>query len=143
VKLVDTNVLVYAVAEDSPHHDRARRWLTDALNGVETVLVPWVSLIGFVRIVSNPRINATPLPADQALGIVDAWLARENVITPEPDRRHASRMREFLEAAGSAGGNLVNDAHLAALALQCGATVVTFDNDFGRFPGVTWEMPSA
>lgn len=108
-----------------------------------TVLLPWVSLVGFVRITTHPRIHPHPLSPEAALTLVDEWLAHPQVITPEPDPRHTTRMRELLEAAGSTGGNLVNDAHLAALALQYGATVVTFDNDFGRFPGVKWEMPGA
>lgn len=143
MNLVDTNVLVYALAEDAPHHRRSRAWLTDALSGTETVLLPWTSLIGFVRIVSNPRINDAPVTAEMALRLVDDWLALSHVLAPEPDSRHAHRMREMLAAAGGAGGNLVNDAHLAALAVQHGATVVTFDHDFGRFPGVRWEMPPA
>lgn len=141
MKLVDTNVLVYAVAQDAPHHERSRAWLVASLNGAETVLLPWLSLIGFVRIVTNPRINGSPLSIDRALGIVASWLTLPPVITPEPDLRHPQRLLELLSAAGGSGGNLVNDAHLAALAVQHGATVVTFDNDFGRFPGVRWESP--
>jgi predicted nucleic acid-binding protein len=62
------------------------------------------------------------------------------VINGNPDPRHLTRVEELLAATGR-GGNLVNDAHLAALALQYDATVVSFDNDFSRFPGVRWERP--
>lgn len=73
----------------------------------------------------------------EALSIMDSWLARPNTVTPEPDTRHAQRLRELLGAVGGRGGNLQNDAHLAALAL------ITFDSDFGRFPGVRWEAPAS
>lgn len=140
--LVDANVLLYAVNTDAVHHERARDWLEDALSGEATVLLPWVSLLAFLRLSTHARVHARPLPTDDALEILDGWLASPVVVTPEPDSRHGLRLRELLDATG-AGGNLVNDAHLAALALQWRATVVTFDNDFGRFPGVTWESPRA
>ncbi|UUT34452.1 TA system VapC family ribonuclease toxin [Microbacterium elymi] len=141
MKLVDTNVLVYAVVSDAPHHARSKEWLERAFGGVDTVLLPWVSLIGFIRIVSNPRIHESPVAVDEALRVVDEWLERAVSVAPVPDARHPHRMRELLTPIAASGGNIVNDAHLAALAVQYGATVVTFDSDFGRFPGVKWEQP--
>ena len=143
MKLVDTNVLVYAVSRGVVHHDRSRAWLDAALSGVETVLLPWTALIGFVRIVTHPRVNRHPLASSTALSLVEEWLSLPHVLAPTPDERHTRRMGELLAATGASGGNLVNDAHLAALAVQYGATVVTFDSDFGRFAGVRWEMPAA
>ena len=140
MKLVDANVLLYAVDSRSVQHDTARSWLDAALTGQETVLLPWVCLLAFVRLSTHPRIFERPLSIGQALDVVDLWLAQRSVIVPEPDSRHSQRLREFLSALGR-GGNIVNDAHLAALAVQYGARVVTFDNDFGRFTGVAWEVP--
>lgn len=140
MKLVDANVLVYAVDKDAEHFSASKSWLDDALGGNGTVLMPWVSLLAFMRIVTHPNIYAAPLRIGQALDVIDIWLAQPTVITPEPDALHARRMRELLEVTGR-GGNLVNDAHLAALALQHRAVVVTFDNDFSRFPGVRWQSP--
>lgn len=142
MKLVDTNVLVYAVDSDSPRHEESHAWLQRALNEPETILLPWLSLIGFIRIASNPRLHRFPLAGREAVQLVEGWLSRPNVLAPEPDARHLRRVQELLVAAGGVGGNLVNDAHLAALALQHEATVVTFDNDFSRFPGVRWESPA-
>lgn len=142
MKLVDANVLLYAVDSRSLQHDTARSWLDAALTGQETVLLPWVCLLAFVRLSTHPRIFERPLSIDRALDVVDLWLAQRNVIVPEPDSRHSQRLRELLSSLGR-GGNLVNDAHLASLAVQYGATVVTFDNDFGRFTGLAWEMPSS
>lgn len=140
MRLVDANVLIYAVDSTARHHAVSKRWLDRALNGSETVLMPWVSTLAFVRIATSPRLLPAPLTSQQALQIVHTWLARPNVVAPEPDAQHTHRLSELLDAVG-VGGNLVNDAHLAALALQWGATVVTFDSDFGRFPSVTWESP--
>jgi uncharacterized protein len=142
VKLVDTNVLLYAVHEEARFHSEALAWLDGTLSSGEGVLMPWVSLLGFVRISTGPGIYPNPQSADEAFDIVDAWLALPNVLTGDPDRRHTRRMRDLLAATGT-GGNLVSDAHLGALALQYDATVVSYDNDFSRFPGVRWERPTA
>lgn len=141
MRLVDANILIYAVDSRAERHDASRRWLDGALSSSETVLLPWLSLLAFLRVSTHPRLSPTQFDSAAALSIVDSWLARPNTVTPEPDSRHAQRIRELLTAVGGRGGNLVNDAHLAALALQWGATVVTFDSDFGRFPGVRWEAP--
>ncbi len=143
MKLVDANVLLSAVNSSAAHHERARAWLDHALSGEEGVILPWISLLAFVRITTQPSLLPHPLSLDDACAVVAAWVGAPNAVTPAPDSRHIVRVHELLAAAGSSGGNLVNDAHLAALALQYGATVVTFDNDFGRFPGVRWESPPA
>ncbi len=141
MKLIDANVLLYAVDGDAPHHAAAKEWLDTALAGTETLLLPWISLLAFVRLSTHPRVYEHPLTPDQAWGVVDGWLDAPHVITPEPDGQHTRRIAELLRGAGGHGGNLVNDAHLAALAVQHGATMVTFDSDFGRFPEVRWETP--
>ncbi|MFT4137096.1 TA system VapC family ribonuclease toxin [Microbacterium sp.] len=143
MRLIDADVLVYAVNAGSALHEPSRTWLERALREPETLLMPWLSLIAFTRITTNPRIASPALSPEDALAVVEGWLARPQVVVPEPDARHAQHMRELLAANGGRGGDLVNDAHLAALALQYRATVVTFDNDFGRFPGVRWERPGA
>jgi len=141
VKLVDANVLVYAVDRGAAHHTVARDSLDSALNDSETIILPWVSLLAFMRLITNPRLFDQPLDIAQAMEVVELWLDQAVTVAPEPDARHSARLRVLLGATGR-GGNLVNDAHLAALALQYRATVITFDNDFGRFPGVAWERPA-
>ncbi len=141
MKLVDSNILLYAVHEEAVHHPVARRWLDRTLSSNETVLMPWISLIAFLRISTRPDIYPDPLPIEAAIANVEAWLEVPSVITGEPDTRHAQRLGVLLRATG-VGGNLVNDAHLAALALQYDATVVSYDNDFNRFPGVRWQQPN-
>jgi uncharacterized protein len=140
VKVVDANVLLYAVDTSAVHHSVAQNWLDDALAGHEAVGLPWVSMLAFVRVSTHRSIQVSPLTVDDALDIVDTWLDQPPAVIPSADAQHVRRMREMLSATG-VGGNLVNDAHLAALAVQHRATVVTFDHDFGRFPGVRWQRP--
>lgn len=140
--VVDANVLLYAVDEDAEHHERARDWLLGVLRSAETVVLPWISLLAFLRISTSPRIYPAPLSVDAAAEIVDAWLSRPNVMPATAGPGHWRTLRLLLEATG-AGGNLVTDAHIAAFALELRAPVTTFDNDFGRFPGVEWRLPPA
>jgi predicted nucleic acid-binding protein len=72
------------------------------------------------------------------MDVVDAWLGARSARVLHPGQRHAALFRQMLDTAR---GNLANDAHLAALAAEHRATVVSFDSDFGRFPGVRWERP--
>jgi uncharacterized protein len=140
MRLIDTNVLLYAADAGADKYRTAKAWLEDALSGAETVIVPWLTAVGFLRISTNPRFYPRPTSISEALRFLQAVLAVPVVINGNPDGRHLTRVQELLAATGW-GGNLVNDAHLAALALQYGATVVSFDNDFGRFPAVRWERP--
>jgi uncharacterized protein len=141
VRIVDGNVLLYAVQSDARHHTESLAWLTSALGGIESVLMPWTSVLAFLRISTHPAVFPEPLTVAEAVHNIRGWLSAPNVLTGEPDRSHLGRVMELLEAVG-VGGNLVNDAHLAALALQYEATVVSYDNDFSRFPGVRWQRPT-
>lgn len=140
MKLVDANLLIYAVDETSARHDAARSWLETALSSAETVALPWVSLLAFVRLSTRAVVFENPLTAEEALEVVDGWLAQPNVVVPNPGRRHAALLRELLAAVGT-GGNLVTDAHLTALAIEHGAELWSYDADFSRFPGLNWVDP--
>lgn len=102
--------------------------------------MPWLALIGFVRVTTQTKALPTRLTIDAAFGVVERWLAQPRVICPEAGQRHAETMRTLLAASG-VGGNLTNDAHLAAIALEHRASVVSYDSDFGKFPGLTWRTP--
>jgi hypothetical protein len=140
VKLVDVNLLLYAVNSDSPRHLAARMWLEDLLNGDETVGFPWSVILGFLRIATNPRALTTPIDAPAALARVDEWLALENVDVVREKDDHWDTLRGLIAAAGTAG-NLTTDAHLAALAICHDAVLCSSDLDFGRFKGLRWENP--
>ena len=140
MKLVDTNVLLYTAKADSPFHVDARGWLDAALSRGEPIGFAWLAMIGFVRIATNPRVTNPPLSRAEALDLVEAWLGASSAHILEPGPRHAEFLREMLTVAGPSP-NHANDAHLAAIARQHKATVITFDSDFGQFPGINWAQP--
>ncbi|MEJ7797485.1 MAG: type II toxin-antitoxin system VapC family toxin [Solirubrobacteraceae bacterium] len=140
MKLPDANVLLYAVDEASPRHDLARMWVERTMSGTETVALAWSVLLAVVRIATRPRIFEQPLAAGEALDLVDGWLHQPCTVVVHPTARHAAVLRELLEPLGSAG-NLVTDAHLAALAVEHGAELCSCDADFSRFSGLRWTDP--
>jgi len=142
VVVADANVLLYAVDRASSHHEASRAWLDDALAGSEAVGLAWVVLLAFVRIATSPAVFPSPLTADQATEQVEAWLAAPAAVVAQPTPRHISLLRGLLRDTGTAG-NLTTDAHLAALALEHGADVISYDRDFARFPGVKHRLPGS
>jgi toxin-antitoxin system PIN domain toxin len=140
VRLPDTNLLLYAADEVAELHDAALQWMEEALSGTETVAFAWVAVLGFVRIGTNPALYDIPMRVERALEVVDGWLAQPCVTIVHPTDRHAAVLRDLLTRVGTAG-NLTTDAHLAALALEHGATLYSSDNDFSRFPGLRWVNP--
>lgn len=138
--LIDTNLLVYAVNQDAPRHLAARNWLEETLSGTTPVGLPWLVLLAFVRLTTNYRILASPLRVEQALQYVEGWLAQPCVTTLNPGDHHWLILSRLLRESGSAG-NLTNDAHLAAIAIEQGCSLYSADNDFKRFPGLTHVNP--
>lgn len=138
--IVDANVLLYAVDEQAPFHDIARAWMDDALNDVERVGLPWASLMAFQRIITHPRATLHPLTPSAAWGYVTDWLDADQTWVPTPGVRHRDILGRLL-TAGDLRGNLVTDAHLAALALEHGTAICSFDSDFARFDGLRWIKP--
>lgn len=140
MKLVDANVLLYAVNEDAPHHEDSRTWLDGALSGGETVAFSWLALLAFVRLSTKVGLFPRPLGVDDAMHRVDSWVGAGPAVIVETTTDHARVLGRLLAEVGS-GGNLVNDAHLAALAIEHRCQIVTYDTDFGRFDGVAWVTP--
>jgi toxin-antitoxin system PIN domain toxin len=142
VKVVDLNLLLYAVNRDSVHHARAKAWLERTLSGDEPVALPWAVILGFIRIATNERILPRSLSVEQALRAADSWIAQPVVVLLVPGMEHWRVLRPLLTEAGTAG-NLTTDAHLAALAIENGAELCSSDSDFARFPGLRWTNPLA
>jgi uncharacterized protein len=138
--LLDASVLLYAVDRSSPFHVVASDWLTGQLNGPRRVGIPWQSLVAFLRISTHPRASASPLPPDDALDIVEDWLATDVVWTPVPGPRHGELLADLVRRH-QLRGNLISDAHLAALALEHGLPLVSADTDFARFTDLRWINP--
>ncbi|GGS58157.1 hypothetical protein GCM10010156_15960 [Planobispora rosea] len=87
-----------------------------------------------------PRASVDPLSVDEAWGFVQDWLDAETAWIPVPTTRHAEVLRDLL-VKGDLRGNLVTDAHLAALAIEHGVAVCSVDSDFARFPKLEWVNP--
>ena len=140
--LIDANLLLFAVDEQSPFHPRARDWLTDQLNGEQPVGLPWQSLGAFLRIVTHPRISTRPLDPSEAWERVQEWLACDVTWLPVPTERHPTILGELI-VRYHLRGNLIPDAHLAALAIEHGVDICSADTDFARFDEVRWNNPLA
>jgi uncharacterized protein len=138
--IVDANVLLYAVDASSPFHAPARDWLESSLNEPSRVGLPWASLLAFQRIATHPRASASPLSPAEAWSFIADWLDAEATWVPVPGEQHAEIIRDLI-VAGDLRGNLVTDAHLAALAIENGVGICSTDSDFARFPQVTWVNP--
>jgi uncharacterized protein len=140
VILVDVNLLIYAHVQTYSQHTAAREWLDERLNGSAPVGLPWTVLVAFLRITTNPRLSARPVTMAGAWQQVADWRTCDQVWHPEPTERHAEVLSELLAQPGMLG-NLVTDAHLAALAIEHGLTLCSTDGDFARFSGLRWSNP--
>jgi hypothetical protein len=142
MKLPDLNVLLHAVNTASADHAPARDWLEQAFNAPAGVGLSWVALLGFIRLATRRGILAKPMAVEDAVAAVRDWLAAPRARVLHPTERHEPILSRLLVAAGT-GGNLTTDAHLAALAIEHGATLGSFDRDFERFAGLDFEaLPS-
>lgn len=140
--LVDANLLLFAVDAGAPWHRRATDWLTAQLNGDQRVGIPWESLGAFVRIATHPRASDRPLQPDEAWTFVEEWLAVPTVWVPQPTEAHADVLGSLVRRYHLTG-NLVPDAHLAAIAIEHGLEVCSADSDFARFAEIRWRNPVA
>lgn len=137
----DANLLLYAYDTASPFHAKARCWWESCLSGSEPVGLTHPVVFAFVRIGTSARAFSSPMSLDEASRHVTVWLERSVTHVLEPDGEHVRRVLNLLRNSGSAGGNLVTDAQIAALALAHRAIVHTADRDFLRFPEVSCHYP--
>ena len=138
--LLDANLLLYAEDSLSPHHTAAKDWLDLQLSGVEPVCLCWPTLTAFLRITTNHRIMQRPLTLAEAGAKVSGWLSQPCVRLVEPTPLHWEIMQKLMTEAGVTG-NLVPDAHLAALAIEHACLLCSADADFARFASVRWLNP--
>ena len=138
--VVDINLLLYASFTTFEQHARAHAWFKAMLNAEQQVLLPGVSVFGFVRIATNPRIFERPLRVEEALSAVESWLAQPHVHFLVPGPRHLQIAFDLLRELGAAR-NLTTDVQLAAHAIENQALLCSNDADFGRFAGLRWQNP--
>lgn len=136
----DISLLIYAHNRRDPHHEPAKAWWEETLNGNTPVGLPWVTSSGFIRIMTHRRILTEPLSPDRAADLVRSWLDQPSVIILQPGPKFAGLFLGYLEKLGTAG-NLTTDAQLAALAVESQAELHSNDTDFTRFEGLRWRNP--
>lgn len=142
MRIVDANVLLYAVNTSDQSRAAARTWLEHSLGGGDRIGFAWVVLLGFLRLATKPGMFPRPLTVPDALGVVDDWLSSPSAQIVHPTERHQNVLGALLRGVGT-GGNLTTDAHLAALAVEHRADIVSYDLDFLRFKGVSCHTPDA
>jgi len=140
VILVDSNLLLYAHDTFSEFHSPARLWWDAQLSGSEHVCLSWPVLSGFVRIATNARVHRRPMTVQEATDRIQSWLDQPCVRIVAPTERHWEIFRGLLRES-NAVGNLVYDAHLAALAVEHNCELHSSDQDFSRFRGLKWKNP--
>lgn len=138
--LADVNVFLYAHRSESPRHHEYATWLHEALTGQEPFGLSESVLASFVRICTNHRVYRDPTPPGLAMDFCAAALGSPSAVPVRPGRQHWA-IFDGLCRTLDARGNVVPDAYLAALAIEHGATWVTTDRGFARFPGLRWRTP--
>lgn len=136
----DINRLLYAYNRAADEHELAKRWWEDLLSDAGPVGILWVVTLGFIRLMSHPKVLRDPLPIDECVDHVAEWFQRDCVLPLEPGPRHWPILSSLLSRL-RVGGNLVTDAHLAALAIEHNAELHSNDTDFTRFAGLRLRNP--
>lgn len=140
MRLIDVNILVGAYRTDAEHHRDIAAWLEAAVTDAEPLGVTDAVLTGFVRVVTHPRVFNDPTPLPTALEQASALRSADGVLVIAPGAGYWDAFEQCCRE-GDARGNLVADAAHAASAIETGASFVTLDRDYARFPGVKLESP--
>lgn len=138
---LDTNILVYARREETPHHIAARDLLKRLAQGTEPWAVPWPCIYEYLRVVTHPRVFDPPTDLEAAVADLDSLLEAPALHMLGEGPAHAGHLVRTIRD-GHASGNLAHDAHIAALVVEHGVRELwTTDRDFSRFPAVHARNP--
>ena len=138
--VLDANILLYAYDASSEKHALARSWIERIFSEGALVGIPWQTVSAFLRVVTNFKLPGRRFTTEEAVEIVDSWLAQPNLRFLGTGDQHWTTLRRML-LEGQARGPLVTDAQLAALSIEHGGELHTTDRDFARFPGLRWKNP--
>lgn len=136
----DINLLVYAYNSSAPDHERARTWWETSLSSIRPVGLPWVVMLGYLRLMTSRSVLVDPFSPLEVIGHLRSWLDRPQVLVLAPGPRHLDLVEDLMQSA-HASGQLTTDIHLAALAIEHQAELCSNDADFSRFPGLRWSNP--
>lgn len=142
VILADVNVLVYAFDQSSARHEQYRAWLSDALTSEDGFALVDTVLMGFVRVVTHPKIYAQPSSTSAALEFADAVANTANGVWVHSSASSRRAFSALSRADHAIRGSLVPDAYLASLAIANGASLATADRGFTRYPRLRWFDPA-
>lgn len=141
MRLIDINVLLYLFEGDAEQHETCVAWFKQTIEADIPIGLSSSSIAGFVRVATNARVLKKPMTSIEAVNCIQRLIDTDCVLLIDAGSeywKHFSR----LVIENDARGNLVSDAHLAAIAIEHGYGVVTYDNDFSRFTKVRWMEPS-
>jgi len=142
VLILDVNVVIAAHRVDHAQHAIARPWFDDLVAGRDRFSVPTVVWASFIRLVTNRRVLGRPTPRVDAFAFLDSVCAQPNHVLLTPGPKHLELLRRTC-AEADATGDLVPDAVLAAVALEHGCGIASFDRDFARFTSIDHVIPAA
>jgi toxin-antitoxin system PIN domain toxin len=138
--LPDINLLVYAYNSDAPRHRQAKAWWESCLSESQPVGLPWVVLLGYLRLMTSRSVLETPFSWEEALRHVRSWLERPQTQILQPGPRHLELL-DSLMLAVKGSGKRTTDVHLAALAIEYQAELHSNDSGFSQFPGLRQRNP--
>jgi uncharacterized protein len=133
LQAIDTNVVIYAEITSSQYHRQARQVLSELAEGAAPWALPWPCIYEFLRVVTHPRVFHPPVPLEVALTDLRAITDSPSLLLLSETERHVELMISIAKEAGVTG-NLIHDAHIAALCIEHGVTeLISADRDFQRF----------
>lgn len=140
---LDVNILLYASDTSSPHFERARAFIESCMVQDEVFTLGWSTVMGYLRIATHPAVFDRPLSPDEAMANIEMMLNLPQVRLLSEEEGFWNVYRTTA-AAVPTRGNLVPDAHLAALLRQHGVkTLYTHDRDFLKFSFLNVRDPLA
>ena len=136
----DANILLNALRKDAPCHDVCRSWLQARARLGDSIGLTEVVEIALLRIGTHPKLLSMP-PSDVLAFWNEGLWSYKGVFRLAPGSRHSEIFCKLI-ARVQLRGNDVNDAWLAAIALENQATLVSLDQGFSRFKQLSWLDPS-
>jgi uncharacterized protein len=138
--LSDANILIYSYNKSAQEHEVCKKWFEEQLSKPDAFAFSWQAITAFMRITTTARLFPQTFTYEQVSVFVESWLSQPNVKILSPTSRHWTIFSRIIRE-NKIQGPLMMDAHLAALAIEHGATLATTDRDFARFDGLKIVNP--
>ncbi|MYH15201.1 MAG: PIN domain-containing protein [Gammaproteobacteria bacterium] len=130
---LDANILLYASDTSSPFHAEAESFLQSCMSRRDLFYLSWPTIMAYLRIATHPSIFDEPLTLEDAMANVETLLNLPHCRCLSEEDGFWETWRTVTDET-QVRGNLVPDAHLAALLRFHGVRrLYTHDRDFRRF----------